>query len=156
MASTVGPRAKGTDGSDFLHRERVATHYKQSAEFKPKLKSVLQLQILCSLMCLVVGLIVKYDYPCLLCFSGYLWGIPLGFMALSRNNPTYINFYGVCCSLLGVFPMVYVLYLSLWTGLVNEYRYVRLTLAVAVVLVNTYGMHLAKTLMNVWTPKKRK
>uniref|UniRef100_A0A8C6G104 Protein jagunal homolog 1 n=1 Tax=Moschus moschiferus TaxID=68415 RepID=A0A8C6G104_MOSMO len=27
MASRAGPRAAGTDGSDFQHRERVATHY---------------------------------------------------------------------------------------------------------------------------------
>lgn len=27
MASRAGPRASGTDGSDFQHRERVATHY---------------------------------------------------------------------------------------------------------------------------------
>ena len=27
MASREGPRATGTDGSDFKHRERVAAHY---------------------------------------------------------------------------------------------------------------------------------
>uniref|UniRef100_A0A8C2DY39 Protein jagunal homolog 1 n=1 Tax=Cyprinus carpio TaxID=7962 RepID=A0A8C2DY39_CYPCA len=27
MASRSGPRATGTDGSDFQHRERVASHY---------------------------------------------------------------------------------------------------------------------------------
>lgn len=27
MASREGPRAAGTDGSDFQHRERVALHY---------------------------------------------------------------------------------------------------------------------------------
>uniref|UniRef100_A0AAA9TY42 Protein jagunal homolog 1 n=2 Tax=Bos TaxID=9903 RepID=A0AAA9TY42_BOVIN len=27
MASRAGPRAAGTDGSDFQHRERVAMHY---------------------------------------------------------------------------------------------------------------------------------
>lgn len=27
MASRGGPRAAGTDGSDFQHRERVASHY---------------------------------------------------------------------------------------------------------------------------------
>ena len=28
MSSKGGPRAAGSDGSDFLHRERVASHYK--------------------------------------------------------------------------------------------------------------------------------
>lgn len=27
MASRAGPRAAGTDGSDYQHRERVASHY---------------------------------------------------------------------------------------------------------------------------------
>lgn len=27
MASRAGPRAAGTDGSDFKHREKVASHY---------------------------------------------------------------------------------------------------------------------------------
>ncbi|KAG7234430.1 hypothetical protein INR49_004803, partial [Caranx melampygus] len=30
MASRAGPRAEGTDGSDFQHRERVASHYQMS------------------------------------------------------------------------------------------------------------------------------
>lgn len=27
MASRAGPRAAGTDGSDYQHREQVASHY---------------------------------------------------------------------------------------------------------------------------------
>ena len=38
MASRAGPRATGTDGSDFTHRERVASHYKESVLWKAKLK----------------------------------------------------------------------------------------------------------------------
>lgn len=32
MASRAGPRAAGTDGSDFQHRERVAVHYQMRYE----------------------------------------------------------------------------------------------------------------------------
>ena len=161
MASSVGPRAKGSDGSDFSHRERVASHYKISAELKPKLKKVLMLQLLCAAMCLSVGLLVRFDFPSLICFSGYLFGLPLAYYALKQNNATYINLYGVCCSVLGVFPCVYVAYLSLWTGAIQRYRYVRLAVCVAVVLVNAMGMFCAKHLMAVWTssptakPKKK-
>ena len=151
MASSIGPRAKGSDGSDFSHRERVASHYKISAELKPKLRKVLMLQVVCAVMCLSVGLIVHYDFPSLVCFSGYMCGLPLAFLALKRNNATYINLYGVCCSVLGVFPCVYVVYLSLWTGAVQSYRYVRLAVCVAVVLANAMGMFCAKHLMNAWT-----
>lgn len=150
MASSIGPRARGSDGTDFAHRERVADHYRQSAEFKPKLKRMMQLQILSALMCISVGLVTRYDYCCLLCFTGYVCGLPCGFLALKKNSPTYINLYGCCCSLLGVFPMVYLLYVSLWTGMVDRYRYVRLGVAVMVILANTTGMFYAKKLMTAW------
>lgn len=151
MASSVGPRARGSDGSDYSHRERVANHYQKSAELKPKLKRILQLQLLSAIMCLAVGLVVRYDITCLISFSGYVCGLPLGFLALRNNSPTYINIYGCCCSVLGVFPMVYLLYVSLWTGVVDRYRYVRLGMAVMVILTNTTGMFYAKSLMTVWT-----
>lgn len=41
MASRDGPRAVGTDGSDFSHRQRVASHYKESVQWKGKLKACL-------------------------------------------------------------------------------------------------------------------
>lgn len=34
MASRAGPRALGTDGSDFQHRERVASHYQMRLVLK--------------------------------------------------------------------------------------------------------------------------
>ena len=151
MASREGPRPLGTDGSDFSHRERVASHYKQSAELKPKLKRVLNFQLVCAITCLVLGVLVKYDYILLICFSGYLVGLPFAYLALKHNSYTYINLYGCCCSVLGVFPMVYLLYTSLWTGVVDTYRYPRLAEAVMVILVNTAGMYIAKNLMSAWT-----
>lgn len=155
MATRVGPRAEGTDGSDFVHREQVARHYRTSAELKPKLKQVLALQALCGLVCLSLGLLVQYDYSSLLCFSGYLLGVPLGFYSLSHNHVSSLNVYGTCCSVLGVFPMVYVLYLSLWPGLVEHYRYARITAAVAVILLNVWGMYYAKRLMAAWSQRKK-
>ena len=158
MASSVGPRAGGTDGSDFSHRETVARHYQKSAELKPKLRRILQLQMLSALVCLAVGLWTKYDFACLLSFSGYACGLPFGILAIKNNSHTYVNLYGSCCSLLGVFPMVYLLYLSLWTGAVNHHRFVRLGVAVMVIVLNTIGMFYAKTLMTTWSAntKKRK
>lgn len=156
MTSRTGARPTGTDGSDFSHREKVATHYKQSAELKPKLSRVLKLQLLCSIMCLVLGVLVRYDYASLICVCGYALGLPCAHQALKRNGYTYINMYGCCCSLLGVFPMVYVLYTSLWTGMVDAYRYPRLALAIVVILVNTVGMYIAKNLMSAWTTASTK
>ena len=45
MASRDGPRASGTDGSDFSHRQRVASHYKESVLWKGKLKACLCLHL---------------------------------------------------------------------------------------------------------------
>ena len=118
---------------------------------KPKLRKVLMLQLVCAAMCLAVGIIVRYDFPSLLSFSGYVCGLPMAFYALKHNSATCINLYGVCCSVLGVFPCIYVVYLSVWTGAVQNYRYVRLALCVAVVLANTFGMFCAKQLMAAWT-----
>ena len=88
-----------------------------------------------------------------MCFTGYVFGIPLWHMDLKQNNVTYINLYGSCCSLLSVFPMVYVLYLSLWSGVLIKYRYVRLAEAVVVIVVNVGGMMHAKNLMTAWTAR---
>ncbi len=156
MASNIGPRAKGSDGSDYAHRESVAGHYRRSAEMKPKLKRILQLQILSAIMCLAVGLVVRYDFTCLVSFSGYVCGLPLGFLALKNNDASHMNLYGCCCSILGVFPMVYLMYISLWTGAVDSYRYVRLGMAVMVILTNTMGMFYAKALMTAWSANTRK
>ena len=41
MAARAGPRAEGTDGSDFQHREKVASHYQQSATTKVKIRKSL-------------------------------------------------------------------------------------------------------------------
>eukprot|EP00795_Rhopilema_esculentum_P017531 gene17531-9156_t len=41
MAARAGPRAEGTDGSDFKHREKVASHYQESVTIKGKLRKSL-------------------------------------------------------------------------------------------------------------------
>ncbi len=153
MAARVGARAQGTDGSDYTHREQVARRYQTSAVMKSKLKRVLQVQLLCAAVCLAVGVLVKYDTPSLLCFAGYLCGIPMCYAALQRNSVTLINLYGTACSLFGVLPMFYTLYLSLWTGALTTYRYVRLAEAVVVIVVNMGGMYFAKALMEAWTSR---
>ena len=41
MAARAGPRAEGTDGNDFKHREKVASHYEESAAVKVKIRKSL-------------------------------------------------------------------------------------------------------------------
>ncbi len=153
MAARVGARAQGTDGSDFTHREQVARHYQTSAVMKPKLRKVLLVQALCAVVCLTVGVLVKYDIASLVCFAGYLCGVPMCYFALQRNSVTLINLYGTSCSVLGVFPMCYLLYLSLWSGVVTKYRYVRIAEAIVVLAVNMAGMYFAKALLEAWSSR---
>jgi len=46
MASRDGPRAEGSDGTDFQHRERIASHYETSAAYKQRLRYVIYLHLL--------------------------------------------------------------------------------------------------------------
>lgn len=46
MASRGGPRADGTDGSDFTHRQRIVSHYKESVKLKAKLKYCIGLHLM--------------------------------------------------------------------------------------------------------------
>ena len=45
MSSGGGPRARGTDGSDFKHRQRVDDHYKLMGAARRKLRSASNLQL---------------------------------------------------------------------------------------------------------------
>lgn len=155
MAAREGPRAAGTDGSDYSHREKVATHYQTSVVHKTRLKYLLCVQSVLAILCVVVGYTVKYDFCFLLCFSGYLIGIPLAYFSLKKNNVNFINTYGTACSMLGVFPMMFILYISAWTGTLTRYRNLRLLSATLVVIVNALGMYTAKKLMRAWTSKPK-
>jgi len=46
MASREGPRPEGSDGTDFQHRERVASHYETSAAYKLRMRYVIYLHLL--------------------------------------------------------------------------------------------------------------
>lgn len=150
MASRAGKRAEGSDGSDFAHRERVHTRYGRSAQLKKNLQIVLYVQLL-SVLVVLIAVLTAGDYPSLLCAGGYAVGLPLGWRATKKNSAVLINIYGVCCSMLGVFPMAYTLYSFLWTHGITSHHYLRLTEALVVVATNGVGLHFAKELMTVWS-----
>ena len=64
MASRSGPRAEGTDGSDYKHRETVADHYTKSAELKTSVKKCLipHLVLFAGLVFKTMSLILKIEY----------------------------------------------------------------------------------------------
>lgn len=117
MASRDGPRASGTDGSDFQHRERVASHYQMSVALKSEIRKLniahaviwvlLVAQVTVSQLGLVSHRVVaapyQWQYPYLLSI------IPSAFtsMALPRNNISYLVIAMVSAGLLSVAPLIY-------------------------------------------------
>ncbi|KAK6315080.1 hypothetical protein J4Q44_G00146090 [Coregonus suidteri] len=61
MMSRVGPGAAGTDGSDFKHREKVATQYQMSALLKSELRKLNFVHLLLWLMVAAQVTVSKLD-----------------------------------------------------------------------------------------------
>lgn len=154
MVAGSGVRPVGTDGSDFHNRERVAGHYQRSVTLKGRLKNIIYVQLFCALLALYVGVTLE-DWTSLITTVGYGIALPAGWSALTRNNKDLVNIYGVCCSMLGVFPMAFVLYRFMWTNAIVSHRSLYLTEALVIIGVNGAALYHAKALMEVWggTPK---
>ena len=157
MASRAGKRPKGSDGSDYLHREKVPDHVQLSVKWKSNLRYILIAQVICLIYNLgVVSL--TFDYPSIICGLGYAIGLPACWQAIRKNNIHFINVYGACCSMLSIFPMTYTLYCFLWTNAIPSHHWLRLVQAMAVIASNGSGCYHAKQLMTLWTipPSKRR
>ena len=156
MAARYGPRTSGSDGSDYSHREQVAVHYQQSVLLKRRLSWVLYSQLpLLLLSPLLSGLVYgdKILVPFLLCSIGYLIGIPSAYYGRLRNNAVLMNIYGVCCVMLGIFPMSYQLFniFHHHTG-----HYLAFLVGVYIMVTNTAGALCARGLMVAWEPATKK
>ncbi|UJR08137.1 hypothetical protein I4U23_012413 [Adineta vaga] len=96
MSLPGAQRVTGTDGSDFQHRETIASHYRVSAETKSRLRIFIYLHFL--LACLVLFQIVTYHMPMLTTLTiprphlwQYLWLVTIipsicGLMAMNKNQ----------------------------------------------------------------------
>ncbi|XP_042190571.1 protein jagunal homolog 1-A [Callorhinchus milii] len=117
MASRAGPRATGTDGSDFQHRERVASHYQMSVALKMKIKkliiahlviwTLLVLQVFVSHMKIVshdlVALPYQWEYPYILSIIPSFFG----FISFPRNNISYLVISMISIGLFSIAPLIY-------------------------------------------------
>ena len=54
MSLPGSQRIVGTDGSDFQHRERIATHYRISAETKTRLRLLIYLHFISIEVCVTL------------------------------------------------------------------------------------------------------
>lgn len=150
MASREGLRARGTDGSDYSHRQRVAGHYQESVTVKKRLKILLYVQAVLFVLVVGIGAWLR-DRPLLLAAVGYAVGLPAGWRALNRNTVALVHVYGTAVTMLGIFPMFYLLYTFLWTGVVVNYHLLRFLAAVAIIGVNGFAAKCAKELVTMWS-----
>ncbi|CAL8308061.1 unnamed protein product [Merluccius merluccius] len=117
MASRAGPRATGTDGSDFRHRERVAAHYQMSVALKSEVRKLnivhaliwflMAAQVTVSQLGLVSHRVVsapyQWEYPYLLSIIPCIFS----FLALPRNNISYLVLSMISSGLFCVAPLLY-------------------------------------------------
>lgn len=125
MASREGPRAVGSDGTDFQHRERVASHYETSAAYKQRLRYVIYLHLmLIALMvlrlCPGFFLLFNIQQPSVLRevemppaqmweFVWLMTGIVcmFGLVALRRNRAFLVQQYLIGTVVFGLGPVFY-------------------------------------------------
>ncbi|CAF1457293.1 unnamed protein product [Adineta steineri] len=96
MSLPGSQRVTGTDGSDFQHRETIASHYRVSTETKPRLRILIYLHFI--LACLVIFQIVTYHIPLVTTVNiprphlwQYIWLITLipsicGLLSMNKNH----------------------------------------------------------------------
>ncbi|XP_005937388.1 protein jagunal homolog 1-B isoform X1 [Simochromis diagramma] len=126
MASRAGPRAAGTDGSDYQHRERVASHYQMSVSLKSEIRKLnivhlliwvlmaAQLSVFSFLSQVTVSQLNLVSHKVVA--SPYQWEYPyllsiiptvFSFLALPRNNISYLVISMISAGLFCVAPLIY-------------------------------------------------
>ena len=156
MAARYGPRASGSDGSDYSHREQVAMHYQQSVLLKRRLSWVMYAQLPLLLFSLLLSGMVygkQILVPFLLCTIGYCIGIPSAYYGRLRNHSILMNIYGNCCVVLGVFPMSYQLFHIFQHHTAN---YLAFLVGACIMVVNIAGGLCARGLLLAWEPAAKK
>ncbi|XP_073425752.1 protein jagunal homolog 1 [Dendrobates tinctorius] len=117
MASRAGPRATGTDGNDYLHRERVANHYQMSVSMKNEIKKLIYAHIVIWVLLAaqttvaqlklvshdLVAMPYQWEYPYLLSIVPSLFGL----FSFPRNNISYLVISMISTGLFSIAPLIY-------------------------------------------------
>ena len=175
-----GKRPPGSDGSDHIHREKVASQYKESAANKRKLRVLLGIPFLsCSvLLCHVLQVVFGFKLtnqvlpPVELWEYAYLMTVVLsviGWMCLKKNRADLMLFYVMASSVLSVGSLI--------VAAVNHVSDLSLLLAsrqtrmflfgkpfpiilygfiILSGLINTQAIYIASKLVQAWNTKGHK
>ncbi|CAB1347317.1 unnamed protein product [Coregonus sp. 'balchen'] len=104
MMSRVGPGAAGTDGSDFKHREKVATQYQMSALLKSELRKLNFVHLLLWLMVAAQVTVSKLDLvPSDTVAEPYRWDR----LSLPKNNISYLVISMISSGLFSIASLFY-------------------------------------------------
>merc|ERR1712142_466715 len=114
MASRSGPRAEGTDGSDYRHRETIADYYTKSAEFKSSVRKCLipHLVLFTIMVGKGVALLMGSTYFQPLEYWEMCWLISgifaaVGLSGLKRNDRSRLIMYIFVNIVFGIIPLGY-------------------------------------------------
>ncbi|XP_029495951.1 protein jagunal homolog 1-A-like [Oncorhynchus nerka] len=117
MTSRVGTRAAGTDGSDFKHREKVASHYQMSASLKSEIRKLNFVHLLLWLLVAAQVIVSKLDLvPSDTVAEPYRWEYPYlislfplvtGSLSLPKNNISYLVISMISSGLFSIAPLFY-------------------------------------------------
>ncbi|KAG5833289.1 hypothetical protein ANANG_G00274360 [Anguilla anguilla] len=117
MASRAGPRAAGTDGSDFAHREKVASHYQMSVALKSEVRKLNIVHVLLWLLVAAQVTVSQLDLVSRdMVAAPYQWEYPyllsivpsvFSFLALPRNNISYLVIGMISAGLFCIAPLIY-------------------------------------------------
>jgi len=125
MASRSGVRPTGSDGADYGHRERVASHYHTSAANKSRLRFVIYLHFMLVVLMLLrlspnILLMANVKPPAFLLSIGlpdpsiweYAWVVSVlpcffGLAALGRNRTFVLRQFSIGTALFALTPVVW-------------------------------------------------
>lgn len=174
MASRDGPRAVGTDGSDFSHRQRIASHYKDSVQWKAKLKACLCLQVFLNLCAIVwiaaafSGQVKAEPQPWEMAWLLSIIAAVIGLASIQKNNVKQLNICAVGILLLGVAPLAFgacVLLQEIYSNFSQgrapntlAWQRVPMKMAAVAFLIQFHGISLYYTnkLMSAWSARGEK
>ncbi|KAL0963461.1 hypothetical protein UPYG_G00306660 [Umbra pygmaea] len=182
MTSRVGPRAAGTDGSDFKHREKVAPQYQMSAKLKSNIRKLNLVHLLLWVLVLAQVTVNKLNLlPSEAVAEPYRWEYPYlisvfplvaGSMSLPKNNISYLVISMISSGLFSIAPLFYGVMEMLGEGqqlyrLGKAYRFVfgwaAVTIMYLVIVVaaqvHAWQIYYSKKLLDAWfnsTQEKKK
>lgn len=177
-----GARPTGTDGTDFTHREKVASRYETSAQTKTYIRFAIYMHFMLSVVIVlqVISHYFKQYLPLFLTeifpqpqYWQYIWLVSvlcsaIGYLSLNRNILSYLNVYYYGTLGFGLAPVLFTILFNatdLWQyvqtretkNLFNGFPIIVLSyifLFVAI-QIHLFGIYFARILLRTWKGSKK-